>query len=369
MEHSPWIEPLVRAQAGKDRFDLVGYFRRLREWDAGALPTLERLLGSHDPLVIRSAIHGIRHLKDEAKVFLPTTLVTRLVRLVQTSEDEDVRFWAVSALQNVDAPIALQALLSATSDPSRLVQKEAFDSLRGSHDPAVIRRKESALTDPDKGIRLIAIEGLGTRGDDNQVATLIRVVADDESSEVRLAAIDALERSATATAFKALCAITANDQRVEEVDRAISALGGAYRNYEQQAEGPLLAALARPEPMIRAAVARQLGTIVIIHPDRVHALLVAHLDDPEPWVRGWFALRLTDSSLCTPADLEDIIARYEDGRLPAPEMKTPVTGNLRFNTLPPERQFEFMREVELTVDQKSRLERVEQRLRSEGRLK
>lgn len=366
MEHSPWFEPIVRAQAANGRDHLDHYCARLREWQALAFPALERLLGSHDAQVRIQAAYGARYLTVEGRLPLPESLVARLARSVTGDEEDDVRLRAAEALHGATAPAAVTGLITATRDPSAQVRAGALDALAGAADAEAIRCKVAALTDPWVSIRMAAAYGLGIPGDERLVGILVHVEEQDEDWGVRLVAVDALAHNGTPAAGRALCAILAADQRLDVVDRAIAALG--EHAFGDQAEEPLLAALGRSEAAVRAHAARALGAIVIRHPDRVRALLVAHLDDPVPWVRGWVASTLARTT-GTAVDVEEIVRRFEDGRLPAPVITGPAEGwVLSANALTAHQQFALLRGAPVTADQRTRLERVELRLVAEGRM-
>ncbi len=364
VEHSPWVEPIVRAQADKSmRSDgIVAYYRRLDEWSSAAFPALERLLRANDPWVRVYAANAVRHIQHETQGRLPASLTGQLVQLLRGDEQEEARIWAASALAGTDVPSARQALLAATEDESAAVQQSAFESLGGVNDPAIITRRLAVLNSPFRSLRVAALQGLGTPDDASQVAPLMRVVAEkDLEFEVLFGAFDALRRSRTPAAFTALSAIVAGDQRQRVVRLAMDALNEGAWPADLHAEAPLLVALDRPEPGVRAVAARLLGLLSVQGDDRLRDLLVTRLDDREPWVRGEVALTL---AMCfrDPVVVEELISRFEDGRLPAPPMgeREKAEGLIAYSAS--EDQIDAVIKLRLTPNQRERLERVRRRL-------
>src|SRR5207247_729824 len=149
-----------------------------------------------------------------------------------------VRLGAVRALDR-SAPEGRSALLSMVHDPDAAVAAAA--AARSLDDGASRSRLHQLLADPDETVRGAAIEQLDLAPTD-LVPDLIQELLADTTAAVRAAALEQLARVST--------------------DRAL---------------GPALSGFHNPDPVVRRAAGRALGSA---HGSHVEDVLEA-LDDPQ----------------------------------------------------------------------------------------
>lgn len=127
--------------------------------------------------------------------------VDALIRLLR-SRDSSQRLRAVKALGNIGpaARYAVPNLLEALSDTDGDVRRSAISSIRlivpdAKPTEAIVRALAADLTDPDSGIRLLAVRALGRTGQAAAgAAAAIDNLRNDPDPDVRKAAVEALSR-------------------------------------------------------------------------------------------------------------------------------------------------------------------------------
>eukprot|EP00252_Welwitschia_mirabilis_P024542 TRINITY_DN731_c0_g1_i1.p1 TRINITY_DN731_c0_g1~~TRINITY_DN731_c0_g1_i1.p1 ORF type:complete len:346 (+),score=71.37 TRINITY_DN731_c0_g1_i1:65-1039(+) len=117
---------------------------------------------------------------DEMQRFLSETLLDQTLPISQ-------RFRALFTLRNLQGPLPLQALISATNDPSNLLAHEAAFALGQMQDPAAVPFLKSVLLDHSRHpiVRHEAAEALGAISLDDYIPFLQNSLHMDPAQEVR----------------------------------------------------------------------------------------------------------------------------------------------------------------------------------------
>ncbi|MCB0221080.1 MAG: HEAT repeat domain-containing protein [Chrysiogenetes bacterium] len=128
----------------------------LYELGAESIPVVKPLLSSPDPELRRRAIWVLSNAGDEA--FRP------LAQAALYDKDENVRYDAVLALgASWDQPRqVIPVLRKALMDPDRWVRVAAIESLRAVGDPSVLAELETLTRDEDRLVRSAAISAIET---------------------------------------------------------------------------------------------------------------------------------------------------------------------------------------------------------------
>ena len=119
--------------------------------------------------------------------------VPSLVRIVKTDRTA-ARADAIDALGKIGDPAALDAILAALSDGSVGVRRKSLASLSHFRDQRAIQALVSSLVDVDDECRQAAASGLGEIGNHHVIPLLERLADGDKNSDVRAAAVAAIER-------------------------------------------------------------------------------------------------------------------------------------------------------------------------------
>ena len=119
--------------------------------------------------------------------------VAPLIDLV-SSDQSGARPEAIEALGKIGDPAAIAPILSVLRTASVAARKKAIVALARFRDPRVIDALTAALMDQNEDVRRSAAAGLGDVGDERVVARLERLADNDSSSDVRAAAVQAIER-------------------------------------------------------------------------------------------------------------------------------------------------------------------------------
>ena len=116
-----------------------------------------------------------------------------LIDLV-TTDQSGARPEAIEALGKIGDPAAITPILSVLRTASVAVRKRAIGALARFRDARAIEALTTALLDQNEEVRQSAAAGLGDIGDDRVIAKLERLADNDSSSDVRAAAVQAIER-------------------------------------------------------------------------------------------------------------------------------------------------------------------------------
>lgn len=174
-----------------------------------------RILGHFDHSeVITALIHLLETAEDEelaavavaALANIGASAITVLSTLVQ-AESETSRFLAVKTLCQIRRSQTISPMLIAAADPQVTIRSMAIEALSSFHDPRVPPVLVKALMDPAAQVRQIAVSGLGMRSDLLQELRLVNLLApllEDLNLGVCQQAAIALGRLGTEAAAEAL---------------------------------------------------------------------------------------------------------------------------------------------------------------------
>lgn len=172
---------------------------------------------------------------------------------------------------------------SALADRRWWVRAEAVRALGLVRDPASVHRLLQALNEPHEEVRAAAVDALGRIGDP-RCATALLAQLHDESRHQRARLIEAI-RSLGPSIMPVLLEharkLTSNTAMMVDI---VGIVGGTA------AVDSLLEWTGSPEPALRAAALRAIGSIGL--DDRSYFYALRHLDDGDPDVRGMAARAL-----------------------------------------------------------------------------
>ena len=151
-----------------------------------ATPTLISALSSDRPSVRKLAAQALGD--SGSKDAVPA-----LIKVV-TTDLSGARGEAIEALGKIGDPAAVDAILGAMTNASPGVMQKSISALLLLHDPRVEDALIKALGDRDGDSRQAAAAGLGDVGDERAIPSLEKVADNDPDSEVRAAAVSAIER-------------------------------------------------------------------------------------------------------------------------------------------------------------------------------
>lgn len=159
------------------------------------MPLLAKALNDKDESVHRATIEALGKVGDPVAVPV----------LREALQDSDVVQKAAIALTQIDAPEALQTLISALNDPAGMVRYYVSDALAEMNPPPkeVVAALIATLNDIDPSVRCNAASALGRIGDPAAVPMLIENLT-HPNPWVREAAVDALKEIGTPEALKAV---------------------------------------------------------------------------------------------------------------------------------------------------------------------
>jgi HEAT repeat protein len=246
-EHSPWVDPVVRA-------DVLGGFggsalsQRMDEWRESAVPSLVDFLGHRDARMRHGAAEAISGYSS-----------TR--------------------------PAQHGTLAAALDDPDREVRRAAIECLGASRNPAALDTLLARLTTQGDDLRRHLAAAIGKAWRPEALAPVV-VLLDDPRADVRVNACMALEHAEDARALEPLLAMFIREPVGELPDPSGSPREAAAFAMAQLpgCEGRLLVLLADPDPRLRTAAATALFWRGRNSPNALAPLLRA-LDDPEVVVR------------------------------------------------------------------------------------
>ena len=206
--------------------------------------------------------------------------------LINALADDDVRWLASGALINIGSPAVRESVL-ALKHRNPTVRRNALFILRQLEARAAAPSIQEALSDPDPGVQVQAIQTIAQFGGEG-AHRLVRAKADSAVPLIRDAAIEALPKFGSASI-------------------------------------PALASLldyGKPDD-VRVAAIRALGTMGT---RESLTYLNKSLEDPSPLVRYYAILTLGDTDL--PSVLDDLAARLDDPESTVREAVTDVFGRM-----------------------------------------
>ena len=247
----------------------------------------------------------------------------------------DTRVAALRALSTIgrasSVPILLEALGSAASPAVVDAARAALARIPALETNALIRQ---ALSRADSSLRVKLIGLLGDRRAEDATSDLLKLAtdADVEMSKAAFRALGVLARPGDLPQLIRL-ATAASDETVKSLaDRAIVTTSMKLLQPERRADAVLTAFREQSDPATKAALVRPLGAIVRSmggNHDVFFALRKA-LSEDSPAVRQAALAALADWPDATPAML--LVEMANDGRLPARERETALSGAIRMAT-------------------------------------
>ncbi|HVL66220.1 MAG TPA: HEAT repeat domain-containing protein [Vicinamibacterales bacterium] len=234
-------DPATRESAVR----IAGYF--------GYPECLEALLercSDPDENVRKAALEQLPHLDDTHGLAL-------LARALQ-HDTPRARAAAAQALGNLHAPSATTLLLEASRDTDVWVRYFAARALgRHGNDEALARLGELAANDPAMPVRLAAIESMGSLADPRVLDALLPQI-NSSSREVAESALLAVGCLSDARAFEALMGALRSD----DAERRLAAVKGLSRMGTDASVGALQwTAGADAEPAVAGAAVEGLATL------------------------------------------------------------------------------------------------------------
>jgi HEAT repeat protein len=177
----------------------------------------------------------------------------------------------------------LEKWTAALADRRWWVRTEAVRALGLVRDPASVDRLLEALDEPHEEVRAAAVDALGRIGDPRCAPALLAQLH-DESRHQRARLIEAIRclgPSIMPVLLEHARQLSANPAMMVDV---VGIVGGTA------AIDSLLEWTGSPEPALRAAALRAIGSIGL--DDRSYFYALRHLDDADPDVRGMAARAL-----------------------------------------------------------------------------
>jgi len=186
--------------------------------DRKAVPLISRELTSDEPRVRRFALRALRMIGDPSAA-------KDVRRVLREEKDENVRATAALTLADMLGEKAIPDLLALKDDLSPAVRLEAAGALAGFGRPAA-EALAAFLSDPDQGVQMMAIEGLGQMRDASQIPALAALAADrsPQAVQIRIKVAEALGRIAAPAALAPLLDLASDPEPAvrEEVARALA---------------------------------------------------------------------------------------------------------------------------------------------------
>lgn len=185
----------------------------------------------------------------------PTAENVARLREMLADPDRDVRATALHALVGLGVDDAGRLALDGLGDADGFVRATAAKLLGELGDPANVGVLARTLSeDPDAMARQRASESLATLGGAAALEALVRGL-DDPMERVRMACVEGLSRRVPAGAKQRLVRLLAEDESWEVRTRAARTLG---QTGDPAAVAALEAALADPNEFVRAAASNAL---------------------------------------------------------------------------------------------------------------
>jgi HEAT repeat protein len=259
LAHSPWVEPLLRAETARHSTDVPSWEFRSRICDLGedAFPGLRRGLAHHDPHVRTAAVGGLQSLFENGDADPASREALR--GLVLHDPDAAVRRLALATLLVGSAADESAVLVQAIVDTDAVTRATAAGAMElhphAEHLPLLVH----AAQDADGSVRTAAITGLGAHGEPLAVDMLAQALDDPLQGASFAAAIALFKRSDLAPA-----------RRRATLARLMTNLGDDGVRGNAQATLALLSLPAGPD--VDAALGGLLGS-----PDRQTRQFAANL--------------------------------------------------------------------------------------------
>jgi HEAT repeat protein len=213
------IEQINHAQTASDRQTLFDVLGRL----PSGVPALTRMLGDSRWFVARNAADLLGEMNA-------LDAESQLIALLRHTDDR-VRRSATNALLKLGTPEALKATYSALGDSSPQVRMHAAAAISAKKDSKTAATLIRAIDgEQDGDVQMAMIAALGKIATPDAVQRLVRIAEPDgrvfkkKTTNVRVAAVQALGEARTPAAFAALKELVADKDREvrETASRALA---------------------------------------------------------------------------------------------------------------------------------------------------
>ncbi len=184
----------------------------------------------------------------------------RLLHAGLVSDDNELRAYAARALAGIGDAASLPALVLALADQDEEVREGALWTLlqlAGKHQKEILLLLQPVLTDDDPELRMYAVKILGA-ADGAEIDRRLLLAMKDESSQVRQAALRALDGRGIGQMPALMLALTDEDSAVRRLAAELLGTHG-----DPQALPPLQLALQDEDPWVRTTAVRSLGQLPV----------------------------------------------------------------------------------------------------------
>ncbi|HKV39232.1 MAG TPA: HEAT repeat domain-containing protein [Blastocatellia bacterium] len=182
----PPLMSIIRDESSTLRGEAAVSLGKLGKW---AVPSLIAALADSRPSVRMLSAQALGDIR-------PIDAVPALIQAVSNVNSGD-RAEAIDALGKIGDVRAVEPIIQAMQGGSTNIRRRAVQALALLPDPRVEPVLLAALADQDEGVRQTAAIGLGEIGDERAVKPLEQLADNDASSDVRSAAVAAIERLQT----------------------------------------------------------------------------------------------------------------------------------------------------------------------------
>ena len=293
MNHSPWLDPTLRAMAiaveREPEFSMAlmdeGYSQRVRDWGSAKLPTLLDRLEDPSPWMRLAALRVMVEIADP--FILPAPMVPRVCAMVVGDENPYVRCDAVFVVTTASwSPVIKQTLMQGMRDPEARVRSAAIGCFGGPVEEGDLPLFRELLQDTDNGVRYCMSRRLGQLRVERMIPELIQTMQRDSYSEVRVQSLYALSQMPTESSLAALrrTMLTKNSTLAYRAFSELYARRSVTGNDDFYRE-----AMTSEDSAVRWLALEKLAHEPT--PMRVEMLL-PHLNDSDTWIAGKAALVL-----------------------------------------------------------------------------
>lgn len=203
-----------------ENLDLKLRLARLSSNPTEELKVLQAAFDSEFPEVATAALRELSGLSDERRRAAVPAVLQRL-----GSAGEPFRVQAVAFLGRVPTPEAEAAILAATEDLSSAVRRAAAAALKSGAGPRTLKALLRLLEDPDRDVRIAAIDALGATKQTAAVTPLAARVERESDEQVLEKIVDALGVIGAPEAVEALLGLLDHTPRDSIRWSCINSLG------------------------------------------------------------------------------------------------------------------------------------------------
>ena len=234
------------AQVLRSALEFLGNNMRHRE----SAPRMLALLHHPDPAVKEAALSACLALEDEDTV--------RAIVAHAEDEDPDLRRMAVYTMGYVNAGLFAEQLARAVQDPVTEVRRVGLEAIGYGWPPSPekLAALEFCLRDESRDVRQLAVELLGTYGEEGGESLLLEALHDPDDW-VRVRAVEALGRNRVSSAVPELVTMMEHSNLLVQlkIAEALGQIGG------DMAFQALLGFMSYESPEVQAAAAEAIDRI------------------------------------------------------------------------------------------------------------